>query len=52
MALANELVYKGQLLAGSPQVEAAQLVLPQPDTLQQVGRQAKICWWAFVAEWY
>lgn len=39
MALANELVYKGQLLAGSPQVEAAQLVLPQPDALQQVGRQ-------------
>lgn len=36
MALANCLVYKGQLQAGSPAVETAQLVLPRPTALQQV----------------
>lgn len=36
MALANSLVYKGQLQAGSPAVEGAQLALPQPTALQQV----------------
>jgi hypothetical protein len=36
MALANALVYGGQLLAGSPAAEAAQLVVPRPQALQQV----------------
>jgi hypothetical protein len=37
MDLANALVYKGQLEAGSAAVGAAQLVLPQAAALQQVG---------------
>lgn len=37
MGLANELVYGGQLEAGSEQVEQAQLHLPAPDALHQVG---------------
>lgn len=37
MALANELVYKGQLQAGNPAVETAQLTLQLPTTLLQVG---------------
>jgi hypothetical protein len=36
MALANSLVYKGQLQAGSAAVEDAQLALPKPTALQQV----------------
>lgn len=36
MGLANALVYKGELLAGSPAVERARLVLPEPTALQQV----------------
>ncbi len=38
MSLANSLVYKGQLQAGSSAVEGAQLVLPQPHALQQVRK--------------
>jgi hypothetical protein len=37
MDLANALVYKGQLEAGSAAVGAAQLVLPQAAALHQVG---------------
>lgn len=37
MALANALVYKGQLQSGDSVVEGAQLQLPRPAALQQVG---------------
>lgn len=39
MGLANELVYGGQLVAGSEQVENAQLELAHPDVLSQVRKQ-------------
>lgn len=37
MGLANELVYGGQLVAGSAAVEQAVLEVPQPEGLKQVG---------------
>jgi hypothetical protein len=40
MALANALVYKGQLQSGGPAVEDAQLQLPRPAALQQVSSQS------------
>lgn len=44
MGLANALVYKGELQAGSTQVEQAQLVLPQPAALQQVSLVVLLTW--------
>jgi DNA replication ATP-dependent helicase Dna2 len=54
MGLANELVYGGQLVAGSKAVEEAVLELPQPQGLQKVRwRCAGWCWccstWCWVA---
>jgi DNA replication ATP-dependent helicase Dna2 len=42
MGLANELVYGGQLVAGSRAVEEAVLELPRPQGLQQV-RATSVC---------